>query len=430
MATSCELRRKATSAAFRIDHGSSRTSLEMKRSGTSLALSNLRAVVILIVLAVHSVLAYLDYATPSQEFDKPPYHWLVTPIVDTERWLGFDLFCAWQDVYLMALLFFLSGCFVWTSLERKGSWRFLRDRLVRIGMPLSIAVAFLMPVALLPVYLRTAPDPSLTGYWHAWRNLPFWPCGPQWFLGVLLMLNIVAALIHRTNGGGTLLAMPSSKRQSPVRFVVLVAIASTFVYVPLALAFTPWRWLSFGPFSFQLSRPLLYAVYFFAGVSAGAAGLDRGLLKTDGVLARHWLSSCIAATVSFLVWISLTALVMQGGSAAPLPLQILNDVAFGLSCATSCFSLISLFLRFGQYRAWWSDSLSENAYGIYVVHYVFVVWAQYMLLGSQIPAFIKAVIVFVITTCGSWFISAGVFAFWNNGRINQIKTKSIGLGNP
>jgi surface polysaccharide O-acyltransferase-like enzyme len=83
-----------------------------------------------------------------------------------------------------------------------------------------------------------------------------------------------------------------------------------------------------------------------------------------------------------------------------------------------------LFLRFGQYRAWWSDSLSENAYGIYVVHYVFVVWAQYMLLDSQFPAFIKAVIVFVITTSGSWLISAGVSAFWNNGRINQIKAKS------
>jgi Acyltransferase family len=113
--------------------------------------------------------------------------------VDTQRWLGFDLFCAWQDVYLMSLRFFLSGCFVWTSLERKGRWRFLRERLVRIGIPLAIAVAFLMPVALFPVYLRTAADPTLTGYWHAWRNLPFWPCGPQWFLGVLLMLNIVAA---------------------------------------------------------------------------------------------------------------------------------------------------------------------------------------------------------------------------------------------
>ena len=45
--------------------------------------------------------------------------------------------------------------------------------------------------------------------------------------------------------------------------------------------------------------------------------------------------------------------------------------------------MLALFLRFGQDRAWWSDSLSEHAYGIYVLHYVFVVWLQYMLLGTE-----------------------------------------------
>ena len=34
------------------------------------------------------------------------------PIVDTQRWLGFDIFCGFQDVYLMSLMFFLSGLFV------------------------------------------------------------------------------------------------------------------------------------------------------------------------------------------------------------------------------------------------------------------------------------------------------------------------------
>ena len=84
----------------------------MRTSGASLALSNLRAVVILLVLAVHSVLAYLDFLPPSPyRFDEPPYRWQVTPIVDSQRWVGFDLFCAWQDVYLMSFMFFLSGLF-------------------------------------------------------------------------------------------------------------------------------------------------------------------------------------------------------------------------------------------------------------------------------------------------------------------------------
>jgi hypothetical protein len=340
--------------------------------------------------------------------------------------LGFDLFCAWQDVYLMALLFFLSGCFVWPSLERKGSWQFLRDRLIRIGIPLFFAVAVLMPVALFPVYLRTAADPSLSGYWEAWRKLPFWPCGPQWFLGVLLTLNIVAVAIYRFTRDVDV----HQRRffawvaQNPIKFVVVVTIGSMWGYVPLALAFTPWAWVSLGPFSFQLSRPLHYAVYFFAGICAGAAGIDGGILETNGVLARHWRAWFVSAGISFMVWISLTALLMSNGSGAPFGLQILNDVALGLSCSTSCFFLLALFLRFGQYCVWWSDSLSKHAYGIYVAHYVFVVWAQYMLLDADISAPVKAAVVFAITLCASWLASAGVSSAWSNYRNNPINLRA------
>src|SRR5215813_13942202 len=167
-------------------------------SRTSLALSNLRAFVILIVLGFHSVLAYLD-SLPAEPraFEVPPYAWQASPIVDSKRWFGFDLFCAWHDVYLMSLMFFLSGLFVWPSLARKGSWPFLRDRLLRLGLPLVLAVALLMPVALYPVYRVSAVDPSMAEYWRQWMALPFWPCGPQWFLWQLFALNIVAAALYR-----------------------------------------------------------------------------------------------------------------------------------------------------------------------------------------------------------------------------------------
>jgi glucans biosynthesis protein C len=391
-------------------------------AAASLALSNLRAVVILIVVAVHSFLAYLNYASaPTQRFNEPPYRWLVTPIVDDHRWIGFDLFCAWQDVYLMSLLFFLSGCFVWTSLARKGTRRFLGDRLARIGIPLALAVAFLMPVALFPVYLRSDPNPTLTGYWQAWRSLPFWPCGPQWFLGILLALNVLAAGVYRyaPDAKAPLESFFRRMRQDPIRFVLMVALASTCVYVPLALAFTPWTWTSFGPFSFQLSRPLHYIVYFFAGVCAGGAGLGRGLLATDGALARHWFAWCAAAGLSFVLWIGLTALVMPDGRDAPLSLQIINNIAFTISCATSCFFALALFLRFGRYRARWSDSLSRNAYGIYVAHYVFVVWTQYILLNVDLAAFMKAAIVFGTTLCASWLLSSGLSGLWHGHRSQQ-----------
>ncbi len=399
----------------------------MTRSGTSLALSNLRAVVIVSVVAVHSVLAYLDYATPpSGQLNEPPYRWLVTPIVDTHRWLGFDLFCAWQDVYLMSLLFFLSGCFVWRSLERKGAWGFIRDRFIRIGLPLAFAVAFLMPLALFPVYVRTGAAPSLSGYWQVWRSLPFWPCGPQWFLGVLLAFNIVAALVHRVAPAARLWVGAFSNRmgKNPVLFIASVTVVSAIVYVPLALIFTPWAWISFGPFSFQLSRPFHYAVYFFAGLTAGALGLSGGLLAPDGALAKRWSVWLLVALICFSTWIALTALIMPDAANASLAIQILDDIAFALSCATSCFFMLALFLRFGHYRAWLSDSLSEHAYGIYVAHYVFVVWLQYILLDTEWPALMKGASVFALSLGASWLVSAGASGLWNRLRTTQVNVSA------
>src|SRR5258708_31974281 len=120
-------------------------------STPGLALHNLRTVVIVIVLAVHAVIAYLGSSPAfSFNFDDPPYRWRSIPIVDSERWFGFDIFCAFQDVYLISLLFFLSGLFVWPSLVRKGSDVFMRERLLRLGVPFALAGIFLSPLAHYP----------------------------------------------------------------------------------------------------------------------------------------------------------------------------------------------------------------------------------------------------------------------------------------
>ena len=57
------------------------------------------------------------------------------------------------------------------------------------------------------------------------------------------------------------------------------------------------------------------------------------------------------------------------------------------------------------------DSLSANAYSIYLVHYVFIVWLQYMLLGVALFAIGKAAIVFGGTLLMSWVATAALGNF-------------------
>jgi surface polysaccharide O-acyltransferase-like enzyme len=139
---------------------------------------------------------------------------------------------------------------------------------------------------------------------------------------------------------------------------------------------------------------LHYLVYFFAGVGVGAYGLDRGLLRVDGKLARRWALWLAAAVAAFILWMAATAVTMGEASSEVPQLEVLAALAFTLSSATACLCFASVFLRFAS-RPWPTFAgLAENAYGIYLVHYVFVVWLQYLLLGVALLAIVKGALVF------------------------------------
>ena len=132
---------------------------------SSLAIDNLRGVVILLVLAFHSVLAYIAFLPPHPfAFDQPPFLWRAFPIVDDQRWVGFDLFCAWLDVFLMSFFFLLSGLFAWPSLSRKGPARSCRTGCCASACRSPRWSSLLMPLALYPTYLQSAADPGIAAY--------------------------------------------------------------------------------------------------------------------------------------------------------------------------------------------------------------------------------------------------------------------------
>ena len=382
------------------------------RSGTNWALSNMRGVAILIVLAFHSMLAYLDWLPPNPiPFSAPPYKWQAFPVVDQHRWFGFDLFCAWQDVCLMSIMFFLSGLFVWPSLRRKGSGPYLLDRLLRIGLPSALILLFVMPVTFYPAYHTATVDPSVAGFWQEWRALPFWACGHLWFIWQLLAMNVLVAALHKiTPRWGEFAAkLAASARAHPARFFGSLASASAAVYVPMAFLFTPWDWYLWGPVGFQFCRPLHYVVYFFAGAAVGAYGFERGLAATDGLLARRWALWTVAALIGFGLWAGFTGMTLKAGDQAPTLVKLGAYLAFVLACATGCFAMVAVFVRFfAQARSRVLDSLSENAYGMYLAHYVFVVWLQFAMLPVVLFAAGKVVIVLVGSLIASWTVAAAL----------------------
>jgi peptidoglycan/LPS O-acetylase OafA/YrhL len=368
------------------------------------AIGYLRAFIVALVVAHHAALAYYPIPIePPASLAAQPRLWGAFPVLDAHKWTGFAFFSGFNDVFFMSLMFFLSGLFAWHGLVKKGAAKFLRDRLLRLGIPFVVAAAVLAPLAYYPTYLQMTSHDGIAGYWHQWLSLGNWPAGPGWFIWMLLAFDGIAALLFvlAPRWGQSLGKLTSGAARRPVLFFFALAAISALVYIPMALHFTSLAWTDFGPFSFQTSRFLHYLAYFLIAVGVGAYGVGRGLLAPDGKLARRWPLWVAAALVIFAAATVVTLIALATGSQSQ-GLAIATDAGFVLSCAASCFAFLALFLRFVHSGSRIFDSLSANSYGIYLVHYAFVNWLQYALLPASLPAVVKWTIVFPGALLLSW----------------------------
>jgi peptidoglycan/LPS O-acetylase OafA/YrhL len=379
--------------------------------GYNLAIGYLRAFVTLLVVAHHAVIAYCPFlppAAPASLLTQPRW-WQAFPVIDPHRFVGFGLFVGFNDMFFMSLMFLLSGLFVWTSLRRKGgAGTFTRDRLLRLGLPFVVAAAIIAPLAYYPTYLQTGGH-GVAGFWQIWKSLGTWPAGPAWFVWVLLMFDVIVAALFaiRPNFGEALGKLAASGEQRPFRVFTMLVAVSAVAYVPLSLLIDPLYWSSFGPFFFQTSRIVHYFVYFLAGIAVGAYGLDRGLLAAAGQLARRWGRWTLGAIVAFAFAIAVFGFAISATTMIPL-WKIYGGLAFVLSCAASSFACMAVFVHFTcrQSSVW--DSLTRNAYGIYLVHYAFVSWLQFALLKFNWPGLVKGLAVTAAAVLLSWATTAAL----------------------
>jgi peptidoglycan/LPS O-acetylase OafA/YrhL len=379
-------------------------------SAYNVSVGYLRAFVTLLVVAHHSMLAYHPYAPPPPaSLVTLPRWWEAFPVVDSAHWSGFMPLVGFNDIFFMSLMFFLSGLFVWKSLVHKGAGAFLRDRWNRLGVPFFAAVAVVSPLAYAATYAQSSAHPSVGGFARQWLSLGEWPSGPAWFLWVLLAFDCAAAGLYRwmPQWGERLGGLSSDADRRPARFFGLVVAAGIVAYVPLAVLVGPMAWTGWNPWVLQSSRPFLYFVWFLAGAGVGAWGLERGLLAPDGKLARRWPFWVARALLAFGVASAVFIASLSGHGAASVWAAV-NGIAFVLSCAASCFCFLALFARFARWRVRALDSLTANAYGIYLIHYAVVSWLQYALLKAALPGVAKGCLVMAGAVALSWAATAAL----------------------
>jgi hypothetical protein len=89
----------------------------------------------------------------------------------------------------------------------------------------------------------------------------------------------------------------------------------------------------------------------------------------------------------------------------PLWWHTAYGLAFAMFSAAMTFTVPAVFLRFDRSSFWLLDAMQPSAYGIYLLHFIPLIWLQYLVYDPAFPAFVKFAIVFTGTLSMSWALT-------------------------
>jgi glucan biosynthesis protein C len=392
------------------------TTLKSVASARLAFMDNLRYLMVVLVIVYHAVAAYAINAP----------HWVIH---DTSM-LAADIVRELFDVFMMPILFFVAGYFALTSLEKKGVWEFLKDKVKRILVPWALAVFIVAPLALYDQAVK-----HIQPFWKYWLwylgqfelrlRYTQTPVGPTtqmiyWFLSLLFAFFLIFALVYEVvrkwRGTGIQLAAHKIEAGNSILIgLVTFGLLMSLAYFVLLILVPDSSWLTLYMFlEFQVTRLVPYAGAFAFGIYAQSQGWF-----TDGKQLGSLTLWGAASAVLAVVYLAFGQPVFVD-TAGTAKLSTGYLLAFAFLRSFLLLSLLVLFVSFGL-RYWnhankLDQQLAATSYNIYLVHFFIVVALQMALTGWVGGlASIKVAIVFLAALALSFGISRWILA--RHGRI-------------
>ena len=361
-----------------------------------------RVILILLVVAHHSVESYVTAHPPEIPLPDPP--------------LARGAVFLWVNAaFFMGLFFFLAGYFTPGAFDRKGTATFLADRGLRLGVPLVLGTVLFVPLAgwshialdptLPPVsywtyltqdFLRHGAEP---GWWPARERWPAFNFGHLWFLEHLLVYALLYAALSA-------IVPPDSGRRwreppshlAIATYAVLLA-AATFT---IRVWYPQDRWIAFlGFIQMEPAHLPQYASLFVIGLFAG----PRRWLETIPI-RRGLIWLAIGAALAIFVYVRTGTGTIAGASSADFSRRWVICTYEAFLCVGMCIGLpvLSRELALGAGRVW--QAFASNVFAIYVFHFPIVLLLQWALIEAPAPKWARL----LATVVGAILCS---FAFTN-----------------
>jgi glucans biosynthesis protein C len=338
-------------------------------------IDNLRILLTLLVVVHHTAIGYgasggWCYVTPDT-------------IKGTAQML-LSVMLTINQAFFMSLFFFISAYLMPGSLERKGVSRFLKDRLLRLGIPLLLTMLLINPSLLFGISKYTQST-SMNWPEYVWMCITRYPnTSHMWFVLALLIFESIYSL-YKKYSRSSISWLISVKKPSPVQlllFIMTCGIVAFIVrlYYPIG---------GKNIIGLQLGYFTLYTAMYAMGIIAQRnQWMDKLTCRT----AKPWFLLAIAVLpLIVLAWVDVTrnpeTIVKYIGGAYWKSFFLAAWEA--VVCVGFCYYLLMFFKRYLNHRNKFTGEMAANTYFVYFIHPVIVVGATILFEGIGFPPFGK-----------------------------------------
>ncbi len=259
--------------------------------------------------------------------------------------------------YFMALFFLISAYFLPRAYERKGAVKFLKDRLLRFGVPVLFFGLIVFPV------LFWLFDPKAANFPAFWFQSVIvehkFEFGHLWFLSHLLVYAVIYVILGRLGWLGKQGVTP---RRFPSNLTIAAYVTGlAMVSIVVRHWFPIDRWVFIGVPT-ELAHLPQYFSFFVIGILAYRFGWLQDIPRRTGQL---WLAIGIATVAFRYTYTAARWRFLRGPGTA---LDFIWNLWEALLCVGMCLGLIYLFRACCNWQGTFHRFLSVNAYGVYLFH--------------------------------------------------------------
>ena len=341
-------------------------------------LDNLKWFIIWLMVVFHAAMCYMAYA---------PEWWYV--VDKAEPSFLATAFVCWADVFIMPVMFFVSGYFGLRSLARYDLRKFWQGKCKRIIVPWLFGAIFIAPLV---TYITLASRNSPMGFYEFYVTL-FWGVFYQqaqyWYLGALTALYVLLMVAG--------MLMPSLKERGEAKAPGKAFFLALFVICTVSIGWVssymhPDTWTYYAYILvLQPVRIVSYIAVFFAGAwAAKCRWFEQGGYCPS---AGRWALPFLLIGAAYL-WQKLFL--------AAYGLEAWQVVWLGAVCQ-SAFTCAALFFLLGVFRKCFDGTntflseLSSTSYAVYYLHMPVLFCTAWAFVGLAMNVCLKYICVCAIS---------------------------------